>query len=218
MLVNPYTPGTPEYGKWEVQKALAAARDVQENDKANISAVQDLKYGKSGDVLQKLDTLSGQTALLGAPISQLKYRMAEGGEIPLSEATGSDMSADMPVGDMSLLVADPNALEEDSGAEDSTVGYLDGLRDILGEEDYMQLESAMTDYPVVETVARMAVASKDNDGEGEVDGLGGGTDDMVPARLSPGEFIFSKEAVDVIGVGVLEQMHEQAKQEAAMQV
>ena len=199
--------GSSEWKRLEAMQALKVAQDVSNYQQAAPDAVLAVRFGKEAGILEKLGSIQGQQEYFGQPLSQMKYA-AEGGEI-------EDMN--MPEGEMSLLMPDPEPyLEEEGVAEDSTEGYLDGLRDILGEEDYMMLESAMADYPVVETVARMAIASKDNDGEGEIDGLGGPKDDMVPARLSPGEFVFSKEAVDVIGVGTLEEMHEQAKEEAAL--
>ena len=51
--------------------------------------------------------------------------------------------------------------------------------------------------------------------DGTVGGVGGPKDDLVPARLSPGEFIFSAEAVEALGLEKLEELHEYGKQIAA---
>lgn len=98
----------------------------------------------------------------------------------------------------SLLGPDPMMMEEDP--------FLPFI-DILGEDKYMEMMEAMSNFPVVAEVAEMALKTSD----GFVEGEGGPKDDKVPARLSAGEFIFSAEAVNVIGLENLERMHEEAK-------
>lgn len=48
--------------------------------------------------------------------------------------------------------------------------------------------------------------------EGEIEGPGDGTSDSIPARLSDGEFVFSAEAVEAIGLERLEALHNKAKE------
>lgn len=81
------------------------------------------------------------------------------------------------------------------------------LAEILGEESYLTLMQAIEEYPVVEQVAEMAMQTSD----GEVTGVGGPQEDLVPARVSPGEYIFSAEAVEALGLDYLEDLHEKAK-------
>lgn len=205
---NPHKPQSDEWKKFEALKTLKDYQKAEQNPNMYVQETQNLLYNPTSKELLS-DELKLKDWLGIDKKNTLSYGLAQ------MAAEGGSIE---PVGDLSLLKPDPDPyLEEEGIYTDSTEGYLDGLRDILGEEDYVQLESAMMDYPVVETVARMAVYGKDNDGEGEVDGIGGPKDDLVPARLSPGEFVFSKEAVDIIGVGVLEQIHEEAKAQAAMQ-
>lgn len=51
-------------------------------------------------------------------------------------------------------------------------------------------------------------------GEGEVKGPGTGTSDSIPARLSDGEFVFTRKATDQIGVNKLQAMMDDAEREA----
>ena len=51
-------------------------------------------------------------------------------------------------------------------------------------------------------------------GEGEVKGPGTGTSDSIPARLSDGEFVFTRKATDQIGVEKLQTMMDDAEREA----
>ena len=50
-------------------------------------------------------------------------------------------------------------------------------------------------------------------GEGEVKGPGTGTSDSIPARLSDGEFVFTRKATDQIGVNKLQAMIDDAERE-----
>ena len=51
-------------------------------------------------------------------------------------------------------------------------------------------------------------------GEGKVEGPGTGTSDSIPARLSDGEFVFTRKATDQIGVEKLQAMMDDAEREA----
>jgi hypothetical protein len=48
-------------------------------------------------------------------------------------------------------------------------------------------------------------------GEGAVDGPGDGTSDSIPARLSDGEFVFTKKATDQLGADQLQTMMDDAE-------
>ena len=48
-------------------------------------------------------------------------------------------------------------------------------------------------------------------GEGEVEGLGTGVSDSIPARLSDGEFVFTKKATDQLGADQLQTMMDDAE-------
>ena len=118
------------------------------------------------------------------------------------------MMADGGYMDESLLAPDAGMMDEGlTTPEDPYLPFLD----ILGEEGYMELMEAMDMHPVVQQIAEMAMKTND----GYVEGEGGPKEDMVPARLSDGEFVISAEAVDVIGIETLEKMHEEAKRIAA---
>lgn len=109
----------------------------------------------------------------------------------------------------SLLAPDPGMMG-DEGLTTPEDPFLP-IMDVIGEEAYMQLLQAMGEYPIVARIAEMAIKS----GEGYVEGEGGPTDDLVPARLSSGEYVFSAEAVAALGVDKLEELHEYGKSIAA---
>lgn len=135
-----------------------------------------------------------------------EIRCADGGMIEeealLAPEEMMGMPMDMPMDDMESM-----AVEE---GEDMLLPFAE----ILGEEGMAELEEAIANYPIVADVVSMALKTSD----GYVEGEGGPKDDLVPARLSDGEFILTKEAVDMIGVEKLEELNEMAKQKSASYV
>lgn len=107
-------------------------------------------------------------------------------------------------------------MQTDNEIEDQAIDLW--LDENLDPESQMYLMDIVDNDPrleeIFETVLLRAIeVSKD----GEITGPGDGTSDSIPARLSDGEFVFSAEAVNVIGVENLEMMHEEAKAKAASQ-
>ena len=78
----------------------------------------------------------------------------------------------------------------------------DYLSELLGQND--QLRSIF--HKIMDTAGEFA-------GEGAVEGPGDGTSDSIPARLSDGEFVFTKKAVDVIGADKLQEMMDDAERD-----
>lgn len=103
----------------------------------------------------------------------------------------------------------PDDIYEEEMEEEVDIDYLP-LKEVLSDEEWATVEALMQEYPAIVKLAEMATKTSD----GYVEGEGGPKDDMVPARLSDGEFVFSAEAVNVIGEDVLENMHEEAKRMA----
>ena len=100
---------------------------------------------------------------------------------------------------------------EDEGMVPQVDASFAPLLEILGPEKAEELTIAIEAFPVVAEVAEMATKTS----EGQVDGMGTGVSDEVPARLSAGEFVFSAEAVAAIGLEKLEALHEEAKRQAS---
>ena len=194
-------PGTLDYRKKQALKALKAAQDVNKFGRAAPDALLAVTLGPESGILERLNSIQGQQYYLGDTLQNLKYA-AEGGMI--------DEENPMPQGEMSLLADESEMYMEPESELTNDEGFF-ALADVLGPEKFDELSLAIEQFPVVEEVAEMAIQTSD----GEVRGPGTGTSDSIPARLSDGEFVFSKEAVDVIGMEVLERMHEEAKAQAA---
>jgi hypothetical protein len=161
------------------------------------SACQLLKVGKvgfdAGGVDQNRANLTYGMSDPNTPLAQTQP-FAEGGQ--------------------ALLAPYPMDFDEmsDSDIEGEGDNYdIQSLLAVLEDGEAEELIQAIEAFPVVATVARMAIKTSD----GAVEGEGGPKDDLIPAKLSDGEFVFSAEAVDAIGLENLELMHNQAKQSAA---
>lgn len=91
------------------------------------------------------------------------------------------------------------------------VGEFDALFSVFSPEEQAELAEALSNYPIVSKLAYMAYKN----GDGEVSGAGTSTSDEVPARLSDGEFVLNKAAVDMIGLDKLEAINEEALRKSA---
>jgi hypothetical protein len=85
--------------------------------------------------------------------------------------------------DKALNIDDQNYLQEVLEKDDRLSGIFDNIMDIAGEFS----------------------------GEGSVEGPGTGVSDSIPARLSDGEFVFTKKATDQIGADQLQMMMDDAE-------
>ena len=77
-------------------------------------------------------------------------------------------------------------------------------QDMLSEALESNAELAMVFDKVLDVAAEFS-------GEGSVEGIGTGVSDSIPARLSDGEFVFTKKAVDSIGAENLQLMMDEAE-------
>lgn len=105
-------------------------------------------------------------------------------------------------GEVDSLLQPPTMEDDIVYDTDKELTPMDAMAEILGEESHQELINAAEAYPVVWDVVRMAIET----GDGMVSGVGGGTDDMVPARLSDGEFVIPAGLVAEIGEQNLQSM------------
>ena len=103
-------------------------------------------------------------------------------------------------------------IKPDVEMEDDYVSYV--MDETLSDDEIDYVSKALeSDDRLSELFDKIILSSAEFTGEGEVDGPGTGTSDEIPARLSDGEFVFTKKAVDQIGVETLEEMMKDAEAE-----
>lgn len=114
-------------------------------------------------------------------------------------------------GSMTLLMPF-EGIKPDVEMEDDYVSYV--MDETLSDDEIDYVSKALeSDDRLSELFDKIILSSAEFTGAGEVDGPGTGTSDEIPARLSDGEFVFTKKAVDQIGVETLEEMMKDAEAE-----
>ena len=88
------------------------------------------------------------------------------------------------------------------------------LGEALNEEDQDYLMEALSkDEKLSSIFDKIMDTAGEFAGDGAVEGPGDGTSDSIPARLSDGEFVFTKKSVDVIGADELQKIMDDAERE-----
>ena len=93
--------------------------------------------------------------------------------------------------------------------------YIDYVADeVLSQEEQDYLFKTLDeDNKLEEILDKVMLNATEFTGAGEVDGPGTGVSDSIPARLSDGEFVFTRKATDQIGADKLQKMMDDAERE-----
>jgi len=141
-----------------------------------------------------------------------KLKYAEGSMLMPPEM---EMEDEMPEDTYDNIPEDEKEAAEasqlpDAEMEEDYVGYVLGESLDTEEQEYLMgvLEGDERLSGIFDKV--MDVAGEFS-GEGEVSGLGTGVSDSIPARLSDGEFVFTKKATDQMGADQLQTMMDEAE-------
>ena len=138
----------------------------------------------------------------------MKVKYNEGSMLTTPEMELEDTYDNIPEGE--LEAAEASQLPDDE--------MVDTFQDFVLGEALTEEEQDMLSEVLESNEALAAVFDKVLDvaaefsGEGSVEGIGTGVSDSIPARLSDGEFVFTKKAVDSIGAENLQLMMDEAEQ------
>jgi len=138
------------------------------------------------------------------------------GELPDVGATLGPREVKNEGGKMDVAIILPPEYEEKMDSdEDMEEDYVDFVKaEILSQDEQEYLFKILDDDSRLEEILdKVILSASEFTGSGEVEGPGTGTSDSIPARLSDGEFVFTKKAVDHIGADKLQEMMENAEQE-----
>lgn len=141
---------------------------------------------------------------------QQRDRKQEGGSIlvPVEmQGVPEDTYPNIPLEDMEDVM-DSQAPDEEM--EDDFVEFVLGESLEESEMDYL-MDALEADDQLSMIFDKVILASSEFSGAGEVEGPGDGTSDSIPARLSDGEFVFTKKATDQIGADNLQIMMDDAE-------
>ena len=100
----------------------------------------------------------------------------------------------------------------DDEMEDKYVDYI--LSESLSDDEQEYLMDALEkDERLSDIMDKVITVAGEFTGEGEVKGPGTGVSDSIPARLSDGEFVFTRKATDQIGAEKLQRMMDDAERD-----
>lgn len=151
----------------------------------------------------------------------------EGGSLmmPPEMAAEPEMNMEMPAEEESIEEpvdipvdtydnADP--VEVEASQESDEVIEQDQIEMVLSQsleaEEQQYLMNALEDDPELSQIFdKVLLTASEFSGSGEVEGLGDGLSDSIPARLSDGEFVITKKATDQIGADNLQKMMDDAE-------
>jgi len=150
---------------------------------------------------------------------KLKYNMggnmyAEGGSMlvpPEMEMEDDSIPEDTydNIPEDEMAEAEDSQLPDDK-MEDDYLGYVLGESLDTEEQEYL-MGVLETDERLSGIFDKVMDVAGEFSGEGEVSGLGTGVSDSIPARLSDGEFVFTKKATDQMGADQLQTMMDEAE-------
>ena len=193
----------------------AALPDVAETGSSPSKIIAE---GQSPDAAASISALEGPdpiepsnnrpnpAAEVEAPGTTTKIGYAEGGSL-LSDEMPVDTYDNIPEDEMAEVEA--SQLPDDE-MEDEYSEYV--MDESLTPEDQEYLLKALEgDEKLGDIFDKIMDTAGEFAGSGAVEGPGTGTSDSIPARLSDGEFVFTRKATDQIGTEQLQTMMDDAE-------
>ena len=132
---------------------------------------------------------------------------AEGSMMMPEEGIPVDTYPNIPADEMDEAI---ESQLPDAEMEDEYISYVmdESLND--DEQDYL-VDVLQKDPRLSDILDKVITTASEFSGAGEVEGPGTGVSDSIPARLSDGEFVFTKKATDQIGADQLQTMMDDAE-------
>jgi len=186
------------------------------DDKRYMKQMQKRGAYKDGGTIQELEEAPEQFM---SPEDKRKGKMS-GGMMKYAEGSmlmppEMGMEGDMPEDTYDNIPEDEMAEAKasqlpDAEMEEDYVGYVLGESLDTEEQEYL-MGVLETDERLSGIFDKVMDVAGEFSGEGEVSGLGTGVSDSIPARLSDGEFVFTKKATDQMGADQLQTMMDDAE-------
>lgn len=147
--------------------------------------------------------------------AMLRQGKQEGGSLMVPPEMEGMMADDMPVDTYPNIPPEEMAAAQASQLPDAEMEdkYMDFVvNESLDSEEQSYLMNALEADPMLSQIFdKVLMTASEFTGAGEVEGPGTGVSDSIPARLSDGEFVFTKKATDQIGADNLQMMMDDAE-------
>ena len=199
---------TPTPDKVEAMMRQMEQEEMQRKmeEAAKRQARQPLSEGSTAE--DKFPDLTGDGKVTQADILKGRGVFQEGGSMMMPpEGVPVDTYPNIPADEMEEAKASqlPDEKMEDNYIEFIMDESLSG-----SDQDYL-VEALQKDERLADILDQVILTASEFSGAGEVDGPGTGVSDSIPARLSDGEFVFTKKATDQLGADNLQRMMDDAE-------
>ena len=199
---------TPTPDKVEAMMRQMEQEEMQRKmeEAAKRQARQPLSEGSTAE--DKFPDLTGDGKVTQADILKGRGVFQEGGSMMMPpEGVPVDTYPNIPADEMEEAKASqlPDEKMEDNYIEFIMDESLSG-----SDQDYL-VEALQKDERLADILDQVILTASEFSGAGEVDGPGTGVSDSIPARLSDGEFVFTKKAPDQIVAENLQRMMDDAE-------
>ena len=194
----------------EEEEEMEAIRALQEAERKGREAYD--RMAKPEDRIPKAEggkfpDLTGDGEVTQADILKGRKVFAEGSMMMPAEGMPVDTYDNIPPDEMDEALA---SQLPDNQMEDSYIDYI--LDESLDDSEQEYLADALQKDPRLEGILdKVMVTASEFSGAGEVEGPGTGVSDSIPARLSDGEFVFTRKATDQLGADNLQVMMDDAE-------
>ena len=195
----------------EEEEEMEAIRALQEAERKGREAYD--RMAKPEDRIPKAEggkfpDLTGDGKVTQADILKGRKVFQEGGTLMMpAEGMPVDTYDNIPPEEMDEALA---SQLPDNQMEDSYIDYI--LDESLDDSEQEYLADALQKDPRLEGILdKVMIAASEFSGAGEVEGPGTGVSDSIPARLSDGEFVFTRKATDQLGADNLQVMMDDAE-------
>ena len=197
----------------DIQSQAASAATSNSKKPNIITAAPDLKTVAA---LDYATTTEGQIELDKQALDPNRQMAQEGGMAMPPELMQQPMPTEEPPVDTypnippeEMAEVEASQLPDDEMEDD----YLDFIvsESLSGQEQQYLMESLEADPQLSSIIDKLVLTASEFTGQGEVDGPGTGVSDSIPARLSDGEFVFTRKATDQLGADNLQTMMDDAE-------
>ena len=194
----------------EEEEEMEAIRALQEAERKGREAYD--RMAKPEDRIPKAEggkfpDLTGDGKVTQADILKGRKVFAEGSMLMPAEGMPVDTYDNIPPDEMDEALA--SQLPDDE-MEESYIDYI--LDESLDDSEQEYLADALQKDPRLEGILdKVMITASEFSGAGEVEGPGTGVSDSIPARLSDGEFVFTRKATDQLGADNLQVMMDDAE-------
>jgi hypothetical protein len=155
-----------------------------------------------------LPDLTGDGKITQADVLKGRGVFNEGGSMMMPpEGMPVDTYPNIPEDEMDEALA--SQLPDDE-MEDDYIGYV--MDESLDDDEQDYLAGVLQNDPRLSDILdKVITVASEFSGAGEVEGPGTGVSDSIPARLSDGEFVFTRKATDQIGADQLQTIMDDAE-------